>query len=195
MTVQEAISFLGGDETQIDEFVTQEVFSLKSNLLKGSLVPMVMNKKAEKLSRMADALIILGYEDEHFSNPYSPVELFAFSATELIRFYRDFEQKMSLLKLNLMQSFHPRVVAGILRQMADLESSRLISIYQFSNHINPVEAVKLSDHIDTGSILTELKTVNSQADIYKQLDHLPALKKEINKSVKYCKFVEAKKIR
>lgn len=194
MTVQEAISFLGGDDTKIDEFVTQQVFALKSNLLKGSLVPMVLKKKAEKLSRMTDALIVLGYENEHFSNSYSAIELPAFNATELIRFYRDFEQKMSLLKLKLMQSFHPGVVAGILLQMADLESSRLVNIYKFSNHLNLIEEVKLSDHIDTGSILTELKTTNTHEDLYKQLDHLPTLKKEINKSFKYCKFVEAKKI-
>lgn len=195
MTEQEAISFLGGDEEQVDEFVTQEVFDLKTNLLKGAIVPQVVFKKAEKLDRMADALAALGYEDERSDSIDIQLVLFTSLAEDLVHFYRDFEQKMSQLKLRLMQSFHPRITAQILVQMAELEANKLICLADIFNRSISSEDVKLSDYVDSGIILSELKQLPDSFDLLEDFDSFPTFKKEVDKSIKYCKFVEAKKNR
>lgn len=195
MTEQEAISFLGGDEDHVDEFVTQEVFDLKTNLLKGAIVPQVVTKKAEKLDRMADALAALGYEDERSEAININLELSSTLAKDLVHFYRDFEQKMSQLKLRLMQSFHPRITSQILMQLAELEANKFICLANLFANISNSEEIKLSEYIDSGVILSELKQLPESTDLLQDADSFPTLKKEIDKSAKYCKFVEAKKNR
>jgi hypothetical protein len=193
MTRSEAIIHLGGDEGHIDEFVTQEVFDLKTKLLKGALVPQVMTKKAEKLHTMADALIVFGYEEEAAPDFDLVLPDTLTLVEDLIGFYRVYEQKLSALKLQLMQAFHPRIIASTLSLMASLEGKK----YQIlANRFEQEDLdVKLSEHVDSGVILSELKSAASGDNLSGSLSQFPTLKKEISKSFKYCKFVEAKKSR
>ncbi len=195
MTSQEAISVLGGDENQVEEFVTQEVFELKTNLLKGTLVPQVMEKKAEKLEHMAHALVVLGFEDEQTEEIDLTLKPTTAVVSELLVFFRDYEQKQSQLKLRLMQSFHPKVVAQLLRQMAVLEGKKFVMLKDVFLNTAAEVNVKLSEYIDSGVIISELKSVSTEQHVGEHLASFPTLKKEIDKSFKYCKFVEAKKRR
>lgn len=193
MTSTEAISYLGGDEDHVEEYVTQEVFELKTNLLKGTIVPQVMIKKAEKLALMADALVTLGFEDEHLDHLNTELLIRGNSADHLIHFFRKYEEYMSILKLKLMQAFHPRVVSQILLRLSELETQKFRLLYRTFSNFKAEDASKLSEHIDSGLIISELKSTALDNDVVSDLNSFPTLKKEINKSFKYCKFVDSKK--
>lgn len=192
MTKEEAISILGGGETQIEEFVTQEVFDLKTNLLKGALVPQVLFKKADKLCVIADALEAVGFEDEKPTLIESILNSEMVSSDHLISFYRTYESELSLVKLGLMRAFHPRIVAGILFQLGKLEEQRLLALANCFSIGTDAPSVKLSDVVDSGVILQELKKAKKITLKELDLNLYPTLQQDVVKSIKYLKFVEAK---
>ncbi|CAG5076863.1 hypothetical protein [Parvicella tangerina] len=192
MTHEEAISYLGGHEDHVEEFITQEVFDLKTKLLKGTLVPQVLKKKAEKLSLLAEALVVLDFEDESLDQQAFDLTLIDASVGQILDFYRQYEKHSSQLKLQLMQAFHPRIVAQLLNLLAELENTKFRLLFNHFNQHEPDTSTKLSDYIDSGIIISELKSIDSSIDLTTNLDAVPSLKKEINKSIKYCKFVDEK---
>ncbi|MCB9195621.1 MAG: hypothetical protein H6600_06000 [Flavobacteriales bacterium] len=193
MTKEEAITYLGGNEQQVEEFLTQHIFELKSNQLKSTILPQVLYKKSDKLFNMAEALTELGYEDEQFDYKTNNLILKSASRDDLISFFRSYEQELSRLKLYLMNAYHPRIVGQILKALADLESSKWTELNQRLGDLSINEEVKLSEYVDSGMIILELRNTKEDFDPSAQLDQLSTFKKEIGKSVKYCKFTESKR--
>lgn len=192
MTQEQALSILGGDENQVDEYVTQTVFDLKTNLLKGSIVPQVLRKKAEKQNFMAQALMAMGYEEEELViEPFELPETTSKSDV-LVEFYRSYEKQQSRLKLMLMNAHHPSVISKIMILLADLEEQKLLKIALNFEDLSLEDDVKISDFIDSGNIINELKNSDGTILISKMDDQFPTLKKEIAKSLKYYKFVQQK---
>lgn len=192
MEENEAIAILGGRPNEVEEFVTQEVFEFKTKLLMGGILPSVFRKRAEKLKLMSDALIALGFELEVSPVQLSPLQLVSPKKEDLLQLYRSFEQQMSQFKLILMQAIHPNVVAEILLHLAELEHQKLLLIYQVLGHLSSDDSVKMSDYINSGEIIFELKRSNQEIINNTFLNAAPWLKKEISKSAKYYKFVSEK---
>lgn len=190
MNKQEAVAILGGDQERVEEFVTQHVFELKTNLLKGTLVPQVIKKKAKKLSAMAIALMALGFEEEVHESINVELKIEDTNVQSVIEFFRNYEKSNSQLKLLVMQAFHPGVIAGILEDIANLEGNKFSSLrIAFGEKDGET---KLSEYVDSGAIISELKRVDVSKDVSELVDELPEMKKEIIKSFKYCKFVQSK---
>lgn len=193
MSEQEAIAILGGDENSVEEFVTEKVFSLKTSLLRGVIIPSVFRKKAEKMSLVADSLVTLGFEDENYGKTIEDPVLRSNKLIDLLEFYRTYETILSSLKLDLMQAFHPRIISKIIERLAHLEHQRLIRLAENFEHTELDPNVKLSDFINTGEIIAEIKN-HLKLDKVEvgEIQNGTELKKEISKSLKYYNFVRSK---
>lgn len=198
MTTKEALILLNTDLENYEEVVLEKLFEHKQFLLKSSITPQVFKTRAQKLKIIGEAFEVLNNELGHKTNsnkkefPIVELPKIDFTKSSLLIFYRVYESNMSQLKLVLMQSIEPNIVAEACLKLAILEDDKLNKIAIFSQEWQVEDEVKISDFVNSGLIIKELKDCRENFIDLKILNSLPTFKKEVVKSKKYHNFTLSK---
>lgn len=198
MTTKEALIILNTDIENYQEVVLEKIFEHKQFLLKSSITPQVFMTRAKKLNLISDAYQTLNSEcgvavlSKKIEFPTIELPIVYLSKQSLLDFYRTYESIMSQLKLILMQSNEPHVVAEACGQLALLEASKLNKIAILTNEWEIEDEVKISDFVNSGLIIKELKEFKDEYINLKSLNSLPTFKKEVVRSKKYHNFTLSK---
>jgi hypothetical protein len=190
---QEALVILGATETNFQEVVLQKLFEHKQFLLKSVITPQVFRTRARKIAAISEAYLFLLNDKTDFSNEetdYSLPILNELTNSSLIAFYRSYEHIISKLKLGLMQNNDPHFVAFFCDKIADVEHEKLITLSRNTEKliIEKIDDVKISDFINSGTIIKELLSCEILELNNKTLTNFPTLQKDIIRSKKYANF-------
>lgn len=198
MTTKEALIILNTDIENYQEVVLEKIFEHKQFLLKSSITPQVFTTRSKKLSLISDAYHTLNKElgtnitSKKIEFPTIELPKVDLKKVSLLDFYRTYESIMSQMKLILMQNNEPQIVAEACGQLALLEASKLNEIAILTQEWEVEDEVKISDFVNSGLILKELKDFNEEGIDIKKLNSLPTFKKEVVKSKKYHNFTLSK---
>ncbi len=197
MTKQEALILLGADENNFEDVVLTSIFEHKQFLLKSVITPQVFKTRARKIATINEAYKFLKNEKLNENQAEINFDELLFSdltTTELLRFYRDYEKLMSATKLKFMQNNDPHVVSSSCLELSHLEHQKLMTIFDATRDlkINSLEEVKISDFVNSGEIIKELKSCEAREITNEILISLPTFIKDISRSRKYANFTKLK---
>lgn len=194
MTKQEALAIINSDEENWEEALFQKIFEIKNNVLRAVLIPKVVRKKAEEVEQLFLAERVLTGERKTNQKKTIDVclQLKSNKVSDVIDLYREYEQKLMQLKLQLTQSFYPEEFIQVLASLAVLEENRQKALLPLASELvlgNPLQ-VKISEDAHTGEILTELKRLEKNKRLEKKdVFSLSYFEKDLIRTVKYSSFL------
>ncbi|MFT7155528.1 MAG: hypothetical protein ACI8Q1_000529 [Parvicella sp.] len=195
MTNSEALVYLNCEEDKWEDVVVNSVFEHKQFLLKSITTPPVFLKRSEKLMQLqlaSNALsdsIFLPEEEEKIE-----LELNSVSKSSILNFYRSYETLMSKYKLGLMRTVIPGEASYFVRHLALLEDRKLIALSTYKSLTAlSLEEVKISDFVNSGEVMHEIKSKETDEITAKNIASYPNFQKDILRSVKYANFIAAKR--
>ncbi len=194
MTKQEALAIINSDEENWEEALFQKIFEIKNNVLRAVLIPKVVRKKAEEVEQLFLAERVLTGERKTNQKKTIDVclQLKSNKVSDVIDLYREYEQKLMQLKLQLTQSFYPEEFIQVLASLAVLEENRQKALLPLASELvlgNPLQ-VKISEDAHTGEILTELKRLEKNKRLEKKdVFSLSYFEKDLIRIVKYSSFL------
>lgn len=195
MTNSEALVYLNCEEDKWEDVVVNSVFEHKQFLLKSITTPPVFLKRSEKLMQLqlaSNALsdsIFLPEEEEKIE-----LELNSVSKSSILNFYRSYETLMSKYKLGLMRTVVPGEASYFVRHLALLEDRKLIALSAYKSLTAlSLEEVKISDFVNSGEVMHEIKSKETDEITEKNIASYPNFQKDILRSVKYANFIAAKR--
>lgn len=190
MTKTEALMYLGADEDNWEEILELNLFNLKKNIFNKIIIPKVILKKSEKayLWYNAECLLLNHHPQKLEKNNIKFDKIEDGNINLLINLYRSYENKLTYLQLKLSQSYDTKEVAELLMNIAKLEMSRQKAILPiavfFKEYLKPLD-IKLTDEINTGVIISELKQFKKELITEKKdLLLLPNFEKDLKKILK-----------
>lgn len=196
MTKQEALILIGAEESNFEEIVIQQIFEHKQFLLKSAITPQVFRTRAKKIATINEAYkFLIGKSDAIRENvDLSSLYLDEVSTEALLTFYRNYESLMSQFKLSFMQLNDPFEVSYFCHQLANLEHQKLLQINDatLSVKINLLEDVKISDFVNSGEVIKELKATDFDQIGTDNIINFPSFVKDICRSRKYANFTKLK---
>jgi len=193
MNSTEALLQLNCVQENWEETAMELVFEQKQYLLKSGVTPQIFFKRAERLIRIQEACDCLSQstftypEDQDIELP-----IIVGSTSSLLLFYRAYEALMSKYKLQMMQNLEPGFVGYWIKQLALLEHEKLNNLQSLGVLVpdKDLETVKLSDFVNSGEVIKELKTQKEHDIVRNSLEAVPNLKKDVVRSIKYASFVK-----
>ncbi len=190
MNRSEALLYLDANENDWQEVLELKLFELKKELFQRIVIPKIYIKRAEKVALWHQAECVLrGGEAVQLNEvefTFDTVEVITIDA--LLKLYRTFETKYTTLQLQLSQAFAAKEVAEKLHEIAQLEMARQMAILPIAKLWidDPIEtiAIKMTDAVNTGVIISELNQSNKGELLKKDLHLLPNLKKDLERTLK-----------
>jgi hypothetical protein len=200
VTKQEALILLGADENNFEDAVLISIFEHKQFILKSVITPQVFKTRARKITTLNEALKFLKNEEviEHPNNTnFDCIQLLNLNVQNLLLFYRNYERIMSEIKLKFMQNNDPGIVSASCLALSELEHLKLITIASATSDltINSLIEVKISEFVNSGEIIKELKNIDHLAVTNENLTLLPTFSKDICRSRKYANFTQLKNLK
>ena len=198
MTKEEAYSIIGGTEHDFHEVVLESLFQHKQFLLKSVITPPVFQTRARKIAVLNEAYCVINgtnIEELPFQDFSTQLIINDLKSDSLLAFYRNYEKLISDSKLQFMQNNDPMLVAHYCFEIANIEDLKLHTIYNsFSNFdLTLDEEVKISDFVNSGSIIKELVECKLVSITESNIELIPTLRKDVIRSKKYVTFTRLKK--
>ena len=175
MTEQEALVYLNTTKDNWQEAIESLVFELKKDIFRRALVAPLLLKKAEKVKQWAEAKKALESKkiERNLQKTIKLPPLSDAKKETLISLYRSYEKELMQIKLELSKTLDPIEVAFFIQKMGELELERQKIILPLAQKIiqEPYWEVKISEVVETGIILSELKQfekedVTSKKDLF-----------------------------
>ncbi len=196
MTRQEALILIGAEEADFEEIVIHQIFEHKQFLLKSAITPQVFRTRAKKIAILNEGYkFLIGKSDTIRENvELKTLHIENISIEALLTFYRNYESLMSQFKLSFMQLNDPYEVSYFCHQLANLEHQKLLQINDatLSIKINSLMDVKISDFVNSGEVINELKSTESGQIATDNIINFPSLLKDSCMSRKYANFTKLK---
>jgi hypothetical protein len=200
VTRQEALILLNAEEDNFKDVVLSSIFEHKQFLLKSVITPQVFKTRARKLSVINEAYkFLLDYPIEEIQSKtnFDNIKIENLKINSLLSFYRNYENTMSQLKLKFMQNHDPAFVSHSCTELSELEHQKLISISiaTISISINSLIEIKISEFVNSGEIIKELKRSTDKEITKENIIFYPTLIKDISRSRKYANFTTQKNLK
>jgi hypothetical protein len=196
MNKVEALTLIGTQEPDNwQDELELKVFEIKQFILKSYHTPQVCWARSKKLSKMAEAEnFLLGIAFQELDSTYEDALLFeltSLNVSELLSAYRQFESKLSQLKLSFLQSSTAYSAAVALKSLGDLEHHKLNSLAQLAQQLLVTDTpFKLSTFVNSGEIIRELLAHEQEILNASLIQQLPNFSTELVKSLNYINFTK-----
>ncbi len=192
MTKQEAILYLGLQESSWQDDLELKLFDLKKDFLRRVLIPKVILKKAEKVSVWYEAeQVLLGNDIVEISIAKIELpKLTEFTTENILKLFRVFEKELMRYQLALTQGNTAKSIAEALFAIGNLELNRRQRLLPLARQMFNKEnwntfEVKQSEDAQTGVIISELKQTNeSVLETKKDLFLLPVFTRDLQRILK-----------
>jgi hypothetical protein len=194
MNNQEALTLIGAraEETWEEDLVNQ-LFEIKQFILKTYHTPQVCWSRSKKLQKLSEAQAFLSHSQppsEIVSKDFQFITNYA-TFGEIIKAYRNFEQRLSKLKLDFLNAKDVHSAAQLLSDLGYLEHQRLIDLTQLAHQLNwTLSDIKLSSFVNSGEIIRELLPFEKDSIIFEKVTLMPIFSTELSKSLNYSNFTK-----
>jgi hypothetical protein len=194
MTKSEALAYLNCEEDNWEDVIVNAVFEHKKFLLKSITTPPVFKKRSDKLMQLqmaSDSLSGTTFENNELEKAELILENLA--SLSILNFYRRYEEAMSTYKLGLMRTLVPGEASQFTRSLAMLEDKKLMALSIFKSLAAlSLEEVKISDFVNSGEVMHELKSKETEIISTENIASYPNFQKDILRSIKYANFIASK---
>ncbi len=196
MNKVEALTLIGTQEPDNwQDELELKVFEIKQFILKSYHTPQVCWARSKKLLKMAEAenfLLGIAFQELDATDEDALLfELTSLNVSELLNAYRQFESRLSQLKLSLLQSTTVHSAAIPLKNLGDLEHHKLNSLAQLAQQFTVTDSqLKLSTFVNSGEIIRELLAHEQEILNASLIQQLPNFSTELVKSLNYINFTK-----
>lgn len=168
MTNEEAKLFLKCNQKDSDCY-QNEVFKFKQKLLSSYQHHLLLKKASDQALNQSKAAAVLGFNEQNLIVNSLDKGIRIQTIGDLISSYRNFDQKLSRIKLKISQANQFIQIKESIDQWISLINQRTSAIYEdiisSANDFTPKAGIKRSAPLNSGEIILYLSELNSNDKI------------------------------